>query len=127
MDKLDIPVFLCGSGGKTRERGDEGFGADGGGGALFRISRGAPRHAHLHRQDEFLKCHKPRGILPDDFLAERRITWVEGFDLVREESVLVPANAVFYPFRREVFKPGTNAAGNTLEGAVCHATAWRRS
>ncbi|MHC1579249.1 MAG: hypothetical protein ACXQTZ_01100 [Candidatus Alkanophagales archaeon] len=38
-----------------------------------------------------------------------------GFDLVRAGSV--PANAVFYPFRREIFKLNTTARpGNTLGG-----------
>ena len=133
LDKLNIPVFLCESKGKIY-KGKGAIKEEAMASALMEaVERySASLEAHLDmrvfigRYDEFPNAINPDElILPDDFLVERRITWVEGFDLVREESVLVPANAVFYPFRREIFKPNTNglASGNTLEEAVCHGLA----
>ncbi|MEV4538741.1 YcaO-like family protein [Asanoa sp. NPDC049518] len=55
------------------------------------------------------------------------IYWVPGFDLVSEETVLVPTSAVCYgtdPGAPPCYQLGvTNglASGNTLEEAVCHA------
>lgn len=66
----------------------------------------------------------PRGIAPGN----STLPWVEGYDIVREEKVFVPAHAVFHPIPREyppLFRSNTNglASGNTLEEAVFHALA----
>ncbi|HEX59217.1 MAG TPA: YcaO-related McrA-glycine thioamidation protein [Methanomicrobia archaeon] len=132
LDKLDIPVFLCESKGKIY-KGKGGTKEEAMASALMEaVERySASLEAHLDmrvfigRYDEFPNAINPEELILPDFSAERRITWVEGFDIVREESVLVPANAVFFPFRREIFKPNTNglAAGNTLEEAVCQGLA----
>jgi putative methanogenesis marker protein 1 len=58
----------------------------------------------------------PSGILP----------WVEGYDLVRDESIMVPAQAVFHPLSSPyppLFRTTTNglASGNTQEEAIFHA------
>ncbi|MDD1674883.1 MAG: YcaO-related McrA-glycine thioamidation protein, partial [Methanomicrobiales archaeon] len=65
----------------------------------------------------------PRGVDPD-----ARIPWVEGFDIVRNETVLVPAHAVFHPLHPRfgrLFRTNTNglASGNVLEEAVFHGLA----
>jgi putative methanogenesis marker protein 1 len=65
----------------------------------------------------------PRGADPD-----RRLPWVEAWDIVADEGVLVPAHAVFHPLPREcppLFRTNTNglASGNTREEAVFHGLA----
>jgi len=54
------------------------------------------------------------------------IAWVKGYDLVEEEEIMVPASAVFHPYRSSqdlpLFRSNTNglASGNTMEEAVLH-------
>lgn len=65
-------------------------------------------------------------ILPPRADAGRTVPWVQGYDIVQEEEVLVPAHAVFHPLGREhgeLFRTSTNgiASGNTREEAVFHA------
>ncbi len=63
----------------------------------------------------------PQPVMPGTVLE-----WVEGWDLIRGESVFVPANAVYHPYQplggTGLFRSNTNglAAGNTLEEAVLH-------
>ncbi|MBN1455437.1 MAG: YcaO-related McrA-glycine thioamidation protein [Methanomicrobia archaeon] len=59
-----------------------------------------------------------------------RIPWVKGYDLLQEESIYVPANAVFHPLppryeRSKLFRTNTNglAGGNELEEAIFHGLA----
>ncbi|HDS45067.1 MAG TPA: YcaO-related McrA-glycine thioamidation protein [Methanomicrobia archaeon] len=59
-----------------------------------------------------------------------RIPWVEGYDLLQDESIYVPANAVFHPLsppydRNRLFRTNTNglAGGNELEEAIFHGLA----
>ncbi len=65
-------------------------------------------------------------ILPSSADLSGILPWVEGYDLVREESLLVPAQAVFHPLSTpypSLFRTSTNglASGNTIEEAVFHA------
>jgi len=65
-------------------------------------------------------------ILPEGYDPDRPIPWFEGFDIVNNEAVIVPAHAVFHPLPphyRGPFRTSTNglASGNTLEEAVFHA------
>jgi ribosomal protein S12 methylthiotransferase accessory factor len=67
-------------------------------------------------------------ILPRRADPDARIPWVEGFDIMRDESVLVPAHAVFHPLDTRygrLFRTNTNglASGNVLEEAVFHGLA----
>lgn len=63
-----------------------------------------------------------------DNMRGAEIAWTEAWDLLRGESVWVPACAVFYPYYPDtdlqLFKYHTNglASGNTMEEAVLHAT-----
>jgi len=59
---------------------------------------------------------------------DREINWVWGYDLLREEEILVPACAVYHPYHEDkafLFATHTNgiAAGNTMEEAVIHGLA----
>ncbi|MEV4457142.1 YcaO-like family protein [Microbispora sp. NPDC049633] len=55
------------------------------------------------------------------------ISWVEGFDLLNEESVLVPQDGAVYnmkmhePPTYEISTTNGLASGNSLEEAICHA------
>ncbi|WP_457612752.1 YcaO-related McrA-glycine thioamidation protein [Methanocaldococcus sp.] len=50
--------------------------------------------------------------------------WVEGIDIINDEIVDVPADAVFYPNSGKLFRGNTNglASGNSLDEAILHAT-----
>jgi len=50
------------------------------------------------------------------------IRWIEGFDLIRECTVEVPAESVFHPYRGKLFRSNTNgiASGNNLHEAILH-------
>lgn len=52
------------------------------------------------------------------------IEWVFGFSLIKDKEILVPAEAVFHPYRRnnQLFRTNTNglAAGNVIEEAILH-------
>jgi ribosomal protein S12 methylthiotransferase accessory factor len=65
-------------------------------------------------------------ILPPEANLDRIIPWVEGYDIANDETVLVPAHAVFHPVlpnNRQLFRTNTNglASGNTIEEAIFHA------
>jgi ribosomal protein S12 methylthiotransferase accessory factor len=65
-------------------------------------------------------------ILPEGAGTDRFMSWCEGYDIVNNETVWVPAFAVFHPVpprHRGVFRTNTNglASGNTIEEAVFHA------
>ena len=55
-----------------------------------------------------------------------KLEWCEGYDLLREEEIFVPANAVFHPYVSNrggrLFRSDTNgiASGNNLEEAIFH-------
>ena len=62
----------------------------------------------------------PAGVDPDS-----KIPWYQGFDIIAEEDVLVPAHSVFHPVPYgavRFFRTSTNgiASGNTPEEAVLH-------
>lgn len=69
-------------------------------------------------------------ILPQRTAAHlmyQSVAWVKGFDLQEQESIWVPASAVFHPYNSTLdmplFRTNTNglASGNTMEEAVVHA------
>ena len=71
-------------------------------------------------------------ILPDYVknAEEVRIPWVKGYDLIQDEEIYVPANAVFHPLPSRydgvrLFRTNTNglAAGNEMEEAIFHGLA----
>lgn len=67
-------------------------------------------------------------ILPDGANDNAEIPWVRGTDIISQEEILVPANAVFHPFPEEyhrLFRANTSglASGNRLEEAIFHGLA----
>jgi ribosomal protein S12 methylthiotransferase accessory factor len=65
-------------------------------------------------------------ILPEGAMTDRFMSWYQGYDIVNNETVWVPAFAIFHPVpprHRGVFRTNTNglASGNTIEEAVFHA------
>ncbi len=83
------------------------------------------RYSKLRRQENALN--------PDDLILpgyvshseEIGIPWVEGYDLINDEEIYVPANAVFHPLPDRyvrLFRTNTNglAAGNEIEEAIFH-------
>ena len=67
-------------------------------------------------------------ILPKNVDSNSTIPWVWGYDIIRDEPVLVPAHAVFHPLdmsHGQFMRTHTNgiASGNMLEEAVFHALA----
>jgi len=66
-------------------------------------------------------------ILPGSLPSETKIEWYPSWDLLRNEDILVPANAVFHPYkptkgRWQLFRSNTNglASGNVMEEAIFH-------
>jgi len=65
-------------------------------------------------------------ILPEGAETDRLMSWCEGYDIANDETVWVPAYAVFHPVPpryRGPFRTSTNglASGNTIEEATFHA------
>ncbi|MDI9633679.1 MAG: YcaO-related McrA-glycine thioamidation protein [Methanolinea sp.] len=65
-------------------------------------------------------------ILPRGRDPGMQVHWVEGYDILQGEEILVPASAVFHPLPPmypSLFRTSTNglASGNTVEEAVFHA------
>ena len=63
-------------------------------------------------------------------MEELQIPWIEGFELLTDEPIYVPAAAVFHPLparydRLRLFRTNTNglAGGNELEEAIFHGLA----
>jgi putative methanogenesis marker protein 1 len=79
------------------------------------------------------KALNPRALILPDYVKgveDLQIPWIEGFDLVNDESIYVPAHAVFHPLparydRLRLFRTNTNglAGGNELEEAIFHGLA----
>jgi putative methanogenesis marker protein 1 len=75
----------------------------------------------------------PRELILPDYVRDVeavRIPWVEGYDLMNDEAIYVPANAVFHPLparydKVRLFRTNTNglAGGNELEEAIFHGLA----
>lgn len=88
------------------------------------------RYSVLSEKENVLN---PRDLILPDYVKgveDRTIPWVKGFDLVGEEEIYVPANAVFHPLpsvynRFRLFRTNTNglAGGNELEEAIFHGLA----
>jgi thioglycine synthase len=66
-------------------------------------------------------------LLPQPYIPQSLIEWVEAYDLINEEEVFVSANAVYHPYDapgqcRKLFLSNTNglASGNVIEEAILH-------
>lgn len=90
------------------------------------------REILISRFSELKKEHSaldPRElILPEGADPDSDIPWVSGYDIMNDEEILVPANAVFHPLAhsyRLLFRTNTSglASGNELEEAIFHGLA----
>jgi putative methanogenesis marker protein 1 len=88
--------------------------------------------SYLELKENENVLHPNELILPDYMKAVEgvRIPWVNGYDLIEDEEIYVPANAVFHPLPSKydgvmLFRTNMNglAAGNELEEAIFHALA----
>jgi ribosomal protein S12 methylthiotransferase accessory factor len=140
LDRIGIPVFSCIR--PTAESGAitvyNGKGASVEESRISAIMEGIERYSsemhdrkvHLAPYQEMLaqgNVLDPRDlILPEGAETDRLISWYEGYDIVNDDPVWVPAYAVFHPVpprHRGPFRTSTNglASGNTMEEAVFHA------
>jgi putative methanogenesis marker protein 1 len=67
-------------------------------------------------------------ILPDGSDPDNEIPWAAGYDIMNDEDILVPANAVFHPLSqsfKRLFRTNTSglASGNEIEEAIFHGLA----
>ncbi len=67
-------------------------------------------------------------ILPADADPDAMIPWVAGWDIMNNEEISVPANAVFHPLPsdyKRLFRTNTSglASGNAIEEAIFHGLA----
>jgi ribosomal protein S12 methylthiotransferase accessory factor len=76
---------------------------------------------------EKYKVLDPRKLILPPFTHyshNEEIEWVLGFSLINNYDILVPAEAVFHPYKREnqLFRTNTNglASGNVIEEAIVH-------
>lgn len=63
-----------------------------------------------------------------DYSHDRHIHWIWGYDVARDENIMIPACAVYHPYDLDkVFLMNTHtnglASGNTLEEAIVHGLA----
>jgi ribosomal protein S12 methylthiotransferase accessory factor len=142
LDRIGIPVFSCIR--PTAESGAitvyNGKGATVEESRISAIMEGIERYSsELHDRKiillPFMEMHAhgrvldPKDlILPEGADTDRLIPWVEGFDIVNDNPIFVPAHAVFHPLPpnyRQLFRTTTNglASGNTREEAIFHALA----
>jgi putative methanogenesis marker protein 1 len=140
LDRIGIPVFSCIR--PTAEMGAvsvyNGKGATPLAARVSAMMEGIERYSgeagdremRYSRYEELKKGENvldPRElILPSSSDASGIIPWVEGYDLTCDESILVPAQAVFHPLSSPyppLFRTTTNglASGNTPEEAIFHA------
>ncbi len=67
-------------------------------------------------------------ILPAGAEPNAMIPWISGWDIMNDEDILVPANAVFHPLPsdyKRLFRTNTSglASGNVIEEAIFHGLA----
>jgi len=67
-------------------------------------------------------------ILPEGADPDAMIPWISGWDIMNDEEILVPANAVFHPLPsdyKRLFRTNTSglASGNVIEEAIFHGLA----
>lgn len=66
-------------------------------------------------------------LLLEPLLPDKLVDWTGGWDLLRNEEIFVPSNAVYHPYNEpgqcvKLFRSNTNglAAGNVIEEAIFH-------
>ncbi len=66
-------------------------------------------------------------LIADRYMPGALIEWINGWDLLHNKDIFVPANAIYHPYDApgrslKLFRSNTNglAAGNTIEEAIFH-------
>ena len=139
LDRVGIPVFS--SIRPTADKGGvsiyNGKGATPVGAKVSAMMEGIERYsAEVHDRDltvssfpvlrEKTNALNPKDlILPPGSDPNATIPWIEGYDLMNEEEIFVPASAVFHPLPKshhQLFGTNTNglASGNVMEEAIFH-------
>ncbi|MGP8322199.1 MAG: YcaO-related McrA-glycine thioamidation protein [Methanosarcinaceae archaeon] len=66
-------------------------------------------------------------LLPEPLIPDKLVDWTGGWDLLKNEEIFVPSNAVYHPYEVpgqcvKLFRSNTNglAAGNVVEEAIFH-------
>ncbi|NPA62226.1 MAG: YcaO-related McrA-glycine thioamidation protein [Methanococci archaeon] len=132
LDKINIPVYYLTR--KVIVDGKEGVAIHYGKGAneiqskvsacmeaIERFSASYDKNKVKEKPDNPINVNDL--ILPQ--YADKNVKdWVEGIDIINDEIVDVPADAVFYPNSGKLFRGNTNglASGNSLDEAILHAT-----
>jgi ribosomal protein S12 methylthiotransferase accessory factor len=139
LDRLGIPVFSC-----IRPDAAEGaisvYNGKGATGIAARVSaimEGLERYsAELHDRNPVISTygqisHEYPAVYPSDLILPAQsdpnepVPWISSYDIMNNQEVMVPAQAVFHPLPRtmgRLVRTNTNgiASGNTLEEAVFH-------
>ncbi len=139
LDRIGIPVFSS-----IRPMADRGaISVYNGKGAtpteakVSAMMEGLERYsAELRDRELRIDCYShldraldPRElILPHGAEHDAMIPWIFGWDIMNDEEILVPANAVFHPLPSEfkrLFRTNTTglASGNVVEEAIFHGLA----
>ncbi len=142
LDRVGIPVFSCmrptAAGGAISVY--NGKGATPAEARVSAIMEGIERHSAELRPEKIeygtyeevrrvSAAVQPKDLcLPQYSNPDLPIPWTEGYDIISQDEVWVPAHAVFHPVwlgNPPLFRTNTNgiASGNTLEEAVFHALA----
>jgi ribosomal protein S12 methylthiotransferase accessory factor len=132
LDKVGIPVYYL-----TRRviiDGKEGIAIHYGKGAteiqakVSACMEAIERFSASYDKDK-VKENPDNPINVDDLIlpqyADKNVKeWVEGIDIINDEVIDIPADAVFYPNSGKLFRGNTNglASGNNLDEAILHAT-----
>jgi putative methanogenesis marker protein 1 len=139
LDRIGIPVFSTIR--PTAEDGAisvyNGKGATPAEAKVSAMMEGIERYSsEIHDREliisEFSALRKEENVLnpvelnlPPYADPDANIPWIAGYDLMNEEDILVPANAVFHPIsnkHKPLFRTNTNglASGNVMEEAIFH-------
>ncbi|MEM2098027.1 MAG: YcaO-like family protein, partial [Methanothrix sp.] len=140
LDRIGIPVFT--SIRPTAEKGAisvyNGKGATPTEAKVSAIMEGIERYSAEVRNADLITARfselRENALNPEELILPRgadpdaEIPWVRGYDLIGEEEILVPANAVFHPLPSSytrLFRTNTTglASGNQLEEAIFHGLA----
>ncbi|MGZ4880629.1 MAG: YcaO-related McrA-glycine thioamidation protein [Halobacteriota archaeon] len=83
--------------------------------------------SYAHLSADNLAVNPADLILPGYLSKDTKIEWYPGWDILNDEEVIVPANAVFHPYSPaqghwQLFRSNTNglASGNVMEEAIFH-------
>lgn len=140
LDRIGIPVFT--SIRPTAEKGAisvyNGKGATPTEAKVSAIMEGIERYSAEVRNADLITARfselRENALNPEELILPRgadpdaEIPWVRGYDLIGDEEILVPANAVYHPLPSSytrLFRTNTTglASGNQLEEAIFHGLA----